>query len=141
MEAIQAMWQRELGVRCTIEPFEQKTWLQNQQSRRHTIGLMGWTADYADPLTFLGIFTRDNGNNWTNWSDPEYDRLIARTDRTADPTARFELFQQAEALLLEAAPITPLTFGTRTYLKHPAVRNWEPSPLGMHRFQLVELKP
>ncbi len=140
MEAIQAMWQRELGVRCTIEPFEQKTWLQNQQSKTHTIGLMGWVADFADPLTFLGLFVTAGGNNWTNWSNPAYDRLIAQTDQTADSAARFELFQQAESLLLEQAPITPILFGARTYLIHPAVRNWEPSPLGFHRFQLIEFQ-
>lgn len=140
MEAIQAMWQRELGVRSTIEPLEQKTWLQNQQSRQHTIGLMGWTADYADPLTFLGVFTSDSGNNWTNWSHAEYDRLLATSNRTADPAARLELLQRAEETLLAAAPITPLVHGSRVYLQHPAVRNWEPSPLGLHRFQLVELR-
>jgi oligopeptide transport system substrate-binding protein len=140
MEAIQAMWQRELGVRSTIEPFEQKTWLQNQQTKAHTIGLMGWVADFADPLTFLGLFVSTSGNNWTNWSNPDYDRLIAQTDRTADPQIRLEIFQQAEALLLESAPVTPLNFGARTYLIHPAVKNWAPSPLGFHRFQAVELK-
>ena len=51
-----------------------------------------------------------------------------------------ELFQRAEVLLLQEAPITPLVFGSRTYLIHPAVRGWEPSPLGLHRFQLIELR-
>jgi oligopeptide transport system substrate-binding protein len=139
METIQAMWQRELGVRCTIEPFEQRTWLQNQQSKLHTIGLMGWTADYPDPRTFLGLFVTAGGNNWTNWSSAEYDRLIAQSDQTAEAQARLEVLQKAEALLLEAAPVTPLSFGSRTYLAHPAVKNWAPSPLGLHRFQLVEL--
>ena len=140
LEAIQAMWQRDLGVRCAIEPFEQKTWLQNQQSKRHTIGVMGWVADFADPLTFLGLFVSGGGNNWTNWSDPEYDRLLAQAGQTADVAARLELFQQAEARLLELAPITPLVFGARAYLIHPAVRGWEPAPLGFHRFQNVALQ-
>ncbi|MBI5689217.1 MAG: peptide ABC transporter substrate-binding protein [Verrucomicrobia bacterium] len=141
MEAIQAMWQRELGVRSSIEPFEQKTWLQNQQSKRHTIGLMGWTGDFADPRTFLGILASDNGNNWTNWSHRGYDDLLARADRTADTRGRLELFQEAEALLLTESPVAPIVFGARTYLQHPAVRNWDPSPLGLHRFQRVELRP
>ena len=47
-EAIQAMWQRELGVRISIEPYEQKTWLQNQQTMAHTLGTLGWVADFAD---------------------------------------------------------------------------------------------
>ena len=139
-EALQAMWQRELGVRITIEPSEQKTWLQNQQSMTHTLALLGWVADFADPVTFLGLFATGNGNNWTGWSNPAYDHLLDQAAHTADASARFELLQQAEALLLTEAPITPLVFRTRPHLIHLAVKNWEPSPLGLHRYQLVELK-
>ena len=139
-EAIQAMWQRELGVRITIEPYEQKTWLQNQQTLTHTIGIMGWSADYADPTTFLDLFRTGGGNNWTGWGSPDYDRLLEMAAGTADPRARFEILQQAEALLLDEAPIAPYAFISRAYLIHPAVRNWLPAPLGFHRYQLVELQ-
>lgn len=141
MEAIQAMWQRDLGVQCSIERFEQKTWIQNQQTKVHTIGIMGWVADYADPRTYLGLWTTTSGNNWTNWSDADYDRLIAESDQTADAAQRFELFRRAEARLLDLAPISPLIFPPRLYLIHPAVKNWDPAPLGIRRFQRVELQP
>lgn len=139
-ETIQAMWQRELGVHITIEPYEQKTWLQNQQTLSHTLGMMAWTADFADPITFLGIFTAGNGNNWTGWGSPAYDRLLNQAEHTADAPARYALLRQAETLLLNEAPVAPVNYGARTYLIHPAVKNWAPSPLGIHRYQLVELK-
>ncbi len=140
MEAIQAMWQRELGVHITIEPYEQKTWLQNQQTLTQILGTMGWTADFADPVTFLDVFRTGGGQNWTGWGSPDFDRFLEQAASTADPRVRFELLQRAEALLLEAAPAVPLVFRARTYLIHPAVKNWEPSPLGLHRFQLIELE-
>ncbi|HYP16921.1 MAG TPA: peptide ABC transporter substrate-binding protein [Opitutus sp.] len=140
-EALQAMWQRELGVRVTLAPFEQKTWVQNQQSLAYTISFAAWAGDFADPATFLDLFVSGGGNNWTGWADADYDRLLANAARTADHNARHELFQQAEARLLEQAPITPLYFGARTYLIHPAVKNWQPSLLGFHRYQLVRLDP
>ncbi|MBS0662011.1 MAG: peptide ABC transporter substrate-binding protein [Verrucomicrobia bacterium] len=139
-EALQAMWRRELGVAITIEPYEQKTWLQNQQTLSHTLGIMGWTADFADPITFLNIFTTNGGNNWTGWGSPEYDRLIERANQTADPAARFAVLQQAESLLLHEAPVVPILYSGRTYLIHPSVHHWDPSPVGIHRYQLVELK-
>ncbi|MBI5770068.1 MAG: peptide ABC transporter substrate-binding protein [Verrucomicrobia bacterium] len=140
MEAIQAMWQRELGIRVTIEPYEQKTWLQNQQTMAHTLATLGWTADFPDPVTFLDVFRTGNGQNWTGWGDKAYDTLLDQAAGTIDPAARFEKFQQAEALLLDAAPVAPLVHRARTYLLHPTVKNWEPSPLGFHRFQLVRLE-
>lgn len=139
-EAIQGMWQRELGVRVTLAPFEQKTWVQNQQTLAYAIAFGAWAGDYADPATFLELFLGDGGNNWTGWSDAAYDRLIAEAAATADHAARLEIFQRAEALLLERAPIAPLYFGARTYLIHPAVKNWLPSLLGFHRYQLIRLE-
>ena len=43
-------------------------------------------------------------------------------------------------ILLEQAPIAPLYFNAQTYLIHPAVKNWHPSPLGFQRFQRVWLE-
>ena len=139
-EALQAMWQRELGFRVTIVQLEQKTWVQNMQSGNYGISTAAWTADFPDPVTFLGLFTKNSAYNWTAWSHPEYERLLDTAAVTADAAQRFEFFQQAEALLLQEAPITPLYFGAQTYLLHPAVKGWEPAPLIFRRFQILELK-
>ena len=139
-EAIQAMWQRELGVHATLGPIEQKTWLQNQQTLNYSAVFSGWAGDFADPATFLELFVTGGGNNWTGWGDPAYDREIQAAARTADPTARLAHFQTAEARLLEEAPITPLYFGARVYAIHPAVKNWQPALLGFHRYQEVTLE-
>lgn len=139
LEVIQEQWQRELGVRITIAPLEQKTWIQNQQSLAYTIAGASWVGDFVDPITFLDLFTGNSGNNWTGWAHPDYDRLLAAAGGENEPAKRFELLQQAEAQLLEQAPIAPIFFGAQTYLIDPAVRNWEPSLLGLHRFQFVRL--
>ena len=141
VEAIQETWRRELGVRITLEPSEQKTWLQYMQSHNYAIAFSAWIADFADPATFFEVHVTNGGNNWTGWSNPAYDRLMADASRTQDPDRRFEMFQQAEALLLEEAPIVPIYFDAQTYLIHSAVKNWEPAPLGLHRYQCVWLEP
>ncbi len=138
-EAIQAMWMQVLGVRVDITPLEQKTWLQNQRTLNYTLSTFSWVADFPDPLTFLGLFTSDHGNNWTGWKNPEYDRLIDQATTMSDAARRSELFQQAEAMLLEAMPLTPVYHGAQTYLVAPEVRNWVPAPLGIRRYQKVRL--
>jgi oligopeptide transport system substrate-binding protein len=140
MEAIQAMWQKELGVKVAIEPSEQKTWLQNQQSMSHVAGTLGWSADFADPLTFLALLNTGNGNNWSGWSNAEYDALLSQAANTTDSQARFALLQKAEALMLEISPVAPLFFKASNYLIHPAVKNWVPAPLALHRYQLIRLE-
>ena len=141
LEAIQEMWKRQLGVHITITPLEQRTLFQNKRSLNYTIAFSAWIADYADPATFLNTMTTGNGNNWAAWSDPEYDRLIAAAGATADNARRYELFQQAEAILLEQAPLIPLFYGEQPHLVRPEVRNWHPSKLNFVWFKNVWLGP
>lgn len=138
-EAIQAMWQQALGVRVEIAQLEQKTWLQNQRTLNYTLSTFSWVADFPDPLTFLGLFTSEHGNNWTGWKNPEYDRLIEQATTMTDAERRLDLFQQAEAMLLEAMPLTPVYHGAQTYLVAQTVKNWVPAPLGIRRYQKVRL--
>lgn len=139
-EALQQMWQRDLGIRIALSPVEQKTWIQNQQTLNYGISTAAWTADFPDPVTFLGMFTANSAYNWTGWNHPEYEKLLATAATTAEPRQRFEILQQAEALLLAESPIAPLHYGAQTYLIHPAVKGWDPAPLVFRRFQLVELR-
>ena len=138
-EVLQAAWQRELGVRVIIAPAEQKTWLQHQQSGNYLLSFSSWIADYPDASNYLGLFVTEGGYNWTGWGDAEFDRLIANAD-AAEPAQRHEIFQRAEALLLEAAPIAPIFHGAQTYLLHPAVNGWPPALLGTRRYQPVWLE-
>lgn len=139
-EVLQALWARELGVRLEITMLEQKTWFQNQQTLDYMVSGAGWIGDFADPVTFLDLFVSNGGNNWTGWSDAAYDQLIVRAAATADPAARLEIFQQAEARLLDQAPITPVFFGAANYLIHPSVHGWEPSLLGFHQYKKIFLQ-
>ena len=139
-EVLQDVWQRELGVRVTIAPMEQKTWLQNQQTLQYTVAVSSWIADYPDPSNFLGLFVTGGGYNWTGWGKPEYDRIVASAERENDPARRYEVLQIAETMLLEALPITPLVYGSQTYLLDPAVRGWPPARLGTRRYHVVTLE-
>ena len=140
-EALQAIWLRELGVRVSIAQVEQKTWIQNQQTLNYGISTAAWTADFPDPVTFLGLFAANGTYNWTGWASPEFDALLQQAAASLDSAPRTELFQQAERRLLEEAPVAPLFFGAQTYLIDPAVRGWEPSLLIFRRYQLVRFDP
>jgi oligopeptide transport system substrate-binding protein len=140
-EIIQEQWRRELGVHATIAVEEWKVLLQNERNLDYMVtNGGGWVADFADPTNFFDVFLANGGNNWTGWGSSEYDRLLADASRALDPAHRFECFQQAEALLLDEAPIAPLYFDASAYLIHPAVKGWAPAPLYLRRFQKVWLE-
>jgi len=140
MEAIQAMWEKELGIHANLATLEQKTWLQNQETLDYTVSMSGWAGDFADPVTFLDLFVTGSGKNWTGWGNPAYDQLLESAAREASPPARLEIFQKAESLLLDQGPISPLYFGAHSYLIQPSVRGWAPALLGYHRYAFVRLE-
>lgn len=139
LEAIQAMWARDLGVRVTLSPMEQKTWVSNQQSLNYAISSARWVGDFVDPVTFLDMFVGSGSNNWTGWSDRDYDAAIAAAAVARAPAERYGFFQNAESRLLEAAPVAPVFFGVRSYLISPAVKGWEPALLGFRQYKKVYL--
>lgn len=140
IEAVQAMWQRELGIQVSVAQLEQKTAIQNQRTMDFTVGANAWTADFADPVSMLEVFLKDSGSNWTGWGDARYDEALADAARKADQAQRFESFQKAEAVLLDQAPIIPLIFGARNYLIHSSVKGWEPAPVGINQYKKVYLQ-
>jgi len=139
-EVLQAGWKTTLGLDVAIDPAEEKILTENQRSGSYSIALWGWIADFADPMSFLAPFATGNGNNVNFWSHPEFDRALADAARTTDLARRAELFQQAEALLLAESPLAPVVFKSKAYLIHPAVKNWQPAPLLLQRFQLIRLE-
>jgi len=140
-QAVQAMWRETLGIEVEIENKEWNAYLVATQELDYDIAYGGWIGDYLDPLSFLEMWTPGNGNNNTGWKNPAYDRLIAAASHELDTPRRFDLLRQAEAVLLEEVPATPVFYGTRTYLIHPDVKGWVPALLGVHRYQTLHLAP
>jgi oligopeptide transport system substrate-binding protein len=140
LEAVQQMWHRELGLEVVLANKEQRVWLTDERQFNYDLSFAHWYGDYVDPSTYLELFTTGGGNNSTGWASPDYDRLVKTAGAEMDAPRRRELYQQAEALLLDEAPIVPLFFGTRVFLCHPAVRNWRPALLGVHQCAHVYLQ-
>ena len=139
-EAVQSMWHKELGVNVTIGQYDQKTVFQNGQSGSYALSISAWIADYPDPLSFLGTMVTGGGNNWSGWSNKEFDQLVADASKSVDNAVRLELFQRAEAILLEDAPLVPIYYLSKVYALSPAVRGWTTTQVGFHEFNRVWLE-
>jgi oligopeptide transport system substrate-binding protein len=140
LEAVQQMWRRELGIEVALANKEQRVWLNDERQLNYDISYAHWIGDYVDPSTYLELFTADGGNNSTGWASPDYDRLVRAAGAEQDPARRNELYQRAEAILMDETPIVPVFFGTRVFLCHPAVKNWHPALLGIHQYKDVYLE-
>ena len=139
-EAIQAMWKKELGLDVRLNNQDWKVYLASRAQMDYTICRAGWIGS-LDPSYFLENFLSGGANNLTGFASPEYDRLIKQAQFTTDPAARDACFQQAEAILLEQAPIVPIYFYTNIYLLKPSVRGWHSNPVDYHPLEELSLQP
>jgi oligopeptide transport system substrate-binding protein len=137
--AIQQMWNEELGIDVTLYNQEWKVYLSTRQAGNFDILRAAWFGDYDDPNTFLSLGESDNGNNHTGWSNETYDALIKAAALEPDKATRYELFQRAEAILLDEMPFVPIYFYVTSLLIDPSVEGWHANILDYHPYQSVRL--
>ena len=92
-----------------VEPKKQR--VQDMQNGTFQLGLTRWGPDYADPMTYLGMWVTDNPNNYGFWSHDAYDAEIERCvtgDLAQKPAERWAALKHAESYVLEDAVIFPV---------------------------------
>lgn len=140
-QALQEMWQKELGVAVTLVDQEWSVFLQTRRSGGYSIARGSWTADYDDPLSFLELWRTGADGNDAKYADADYDRLL--TDAAAAPNAkeRMMLLHQAENLLIgRDYALCPLYFYTKPYLLRDGVEGVYASPLSYFFFDAAAKK-
>jgi len=139
-EALQAMWQKHLGIKVRIQQREWTTYLQKQYDSDYDIVVAGWIGDYLDPTTFLEMWVSGGGNNNTGWSSKVFEDLLRKAEHTADIPTRMGILSEAEKTMMKDTPVLPIYWYTTNYLIRPEVKNWHPLLLNNHPFKFVELQ-
>ena len=139
MEVVLQMWEKNLSLQVDFQRTEFATFLRDLHSRRFQMFDIGWIADYPDPENFLDIlFHSESSNNHTGYDSPEVDGILMQARTETDETLRFELYNQAERLILEDAPWVPLWYsGERYILVKPNVQDYFQTPLVIPRLRYV----
>ncbi len=138
-EAMQAMWEKELGIRVELVPQEEKVWLDTLRTKNYQLVLFGW-SDINDPIALLQLFVGNASANYSNWSSPEYDREFAAAGQSATDVERWTHLQNADAILMDQLPLIPLYHENQNYLVQPSVRGWQDNSLWWHLLTGVSLE-
>ncbi len=134
MQAVQDMWKTNLGIDVQLQSQEWKVFIATRNQKNYEIARDGWGADYVDPMTFLDMLQTTSGQNNSGYSNPEYDKLIDAAKSEQDATKRFELFRQAEDILMEDMPVIPLYYDTQPMGVKNYIKDLNVSPLGFIYF-------
>ena len=141
-EFVQAQWKQNLGITIPLRAVETKTFfpMRARLEYKGIAGGAGWSGDYMDPYTYLGLFVAEGGDNNTGWYDPKFVEMVNAANREPDQAKRYQMLSKAEELLLEAAPIIPLTKPATSWMKKPYVKGLYPNPGTLHAWKFVYIE-
>jgi oligopeptide transport system substrate-binding protein len=117
-----------------VEPKKQR--VEDIQNGNYEVCLTRWGPDYADPMTYLGMWITDNSNNYGLWSSKDYDAIIADCTTGAyitDAAARWKAMYDAEKIVMDEAVIAPLYTKADANMIKAAVTGIEFHPVALNR--------
>ena len=127
--ALAAMWKK-VNVSVELVNTEVKVHYSNLRIGNFHMGRAGWIADYNDAQSYLFLSqTSTKQQNYSRFSNPEYDRLMDEASLTGDVRNRAALLEQAEGILLEELPVIPIYFYVSKNLVSTKIMGWQDNPL------------
>lgn len=110
-------------VSVSVQNLPFKTRLSRSTAGNFDIVVSGWSADFADPISFLDLFTSTNAENNGKWKNSQYDKLVADSKTTASASKRWDDLTKAEEILLNNVGVAPLYYNTNAALIRPTVKD------------------
>lgn len=139
-EALQNMWQKELGVTVTLTNQDWGVFLETRKNGDYSIARNGWIADYNDPVSFLDMFVTSGGNNDAQYKNPKYDAVIQKLKTAKTSEERFAAMHEAEDILMgQDKAVAPIYFYTQPYMLSDKVKGMFYTPLGFFFFMNTSL--
>ena len=124
------------GVEINLQSMTKAERLDKMQNDNYDIALTRWGPDYADPMTYLGMWVTNNSNNYGFWSNAEFDQLIADCTTGAyitDYDARWDAMFKAETIVMQEAVIAPLYTKANANLITAGVEGIDFHPVALNR--------
>ncbi|MFR0540435.1 peptide ABC transporter substrate-binding protein [Lactobacillus delbrueckii] len=124
-EFLQSTFESTFGnkVSVSVQNLPFKTRLSRSTAGNFDVVISGWSADFADPISFLDLFTSTNPENNGKWKSTSYDKLIADSKTTASTSKRWDDLTKAEDILLNNVGVAPLYYNTNAALIRPTVKD------------------
>ncbi|BCB80413.1 ABC transporter substrate-binding protein [Phytohabitans flavus] len=105
----------------------------------HDLHMLGWTGDYGDGYNFIGTFFARQKDEW-GFNNPALFEKFAKADSTADAAARYALYKELNADIMEFLPGVPISHSPPALVLGKDVTGVKASPLTDERFATAEFK-
>jgi oligopeptide transport system substrate-binding protein len=121
-------------VRVQIQGVETQLHYQNMRTGDYDVADGGWIADFNDAKNFLFLMeTKSRDQNYSKYSNPEFDALVARSDAERDPAKRGALLAAAQEVAARDQPMAPVVYYVNKNLVRSDIAGWVDNIEDIHR--------
>jgi peptide/nickel transport system substrate-binding protein len=132
----------EIGFKIQVDVV-QKSLLLDLTSNSKTPFFRGsWIADYPDAENYLSVFYSKNPAppNYTRYKNPQFDALFEKAITETNDSLRYKLYQQADQVMINDAPVVPLWYDVVVHLVQPNIKNFPANALNLLELRKVQLQ-
>lgn len=132
----------EIGFKIQVDVV-QKSLLLDLTSNSKTPFFRGsWIADYPDAENYLSVFYSKNPAppNYTRYHNPEFDALFEKAITETDDLLRYQLYQRADQVMINDAPVVPLWYDVVVHLVQPSVTGFPANALNLLELRRVQMQ-
>ena len=141
-ELIQADWAA-VGVTANIVTYEWTEYRERgKQKDRPGAFQIGWTGDNGDPDNFFATLFSCSAigvSNYASWCNDDFEKAIQDAKKVSDPAARTALYKTAQEIFKAEEPAMTLAHSKVFVPMNKKVIGYTMDPLGIHRFDNVDV--
>lgn len=109
------------------------------RSEEFTLSTLSWIGDFADPLTFLEMWTKDSNLNDSRYNNSEFDDLIENSSNLSQDE-RYKELSKAERILLNTFIVFPINHSPGiNVIDRRYIENWYPNTLDIHPYKYLRV--
>lgn len=141
VQVLKEQWMKVLGIQVNLHSCEHKVLMDLLGNHTYDLAQTFWVAQYNDPMNILERFKfKTNAKNYPGWENPDYIRLLDQSAYDETPEKRAKTIAQAEALIMEEMPLTPIYHWTTSFLIHDRLAYKEFLPNGAFDYARISVK-
>lgn len=132
----------EAGIPVQVDVVQKSLLLEMTSNSRALFFRGSWIADYPDAENYLSVFYSKNPAppNYTRYHNPRFDALFEQALAEENDSLRFRLYQQADQVMINDAPIVPLWYDEAVHLVQTNVTGFYPNALNLLELRKARIK-
>ena len=132
----------ESGIPVQVEVVQKSLLLTMTSSSTAAFFRGSWIADYPDAENYLSVFYSKNPAppNYTRYKSAVFDALFEKAITENNDSLRYKLYQQADQVMIDDAPVVPLWYDKAVRLVQPGVKGFKGNALNLLELRRVKIE-